>query len=313
MPLKVCLIGAGHMGRIHALKLSQMKDIHLTSIVDVNTAQAEEIAGQHQCCFYDTCSDAISGGARAAVIASTTDTHYPLAMELLNHNVHVFIEKPIAAEPAQARQMIDLATRKGLVLQVGHLERFSPPFRKAQPLINEPCFIEAYRISGFTGRSTDIDVIHDLMIHDIDLALSLAKSPVRTIEAHGTSVFTSMIDTARAQIEFENGCMASLTASRASTTKERSMKILQRDAFFSLDLALGSMYFTPTRPGGKRIAYRAKNPDPVNDELKSFFKTIHEKGKPLVDGEDGLRALLLANAISRRIEENGAGAKSHVI
>ncbi|OPY69226.1 MAG: Inositol 2-dehydrogenase [Syntrophorhabdaceae bacterium PtaU1.Bin034] len=308
MSLKLCLVGAGHMGRIHARKLARMKDVTLTCIVDVNEHQAGNVARECGVPEYRDYRHTLRNGVRAAVIASPTESHYPIARAFLEEGVHVFIEKPIAAEPAQARELIDLARKNNLTLQVGHLERFSPPFRKASAMIKTPLFIEAYRTSGFTGRSTDIDVIHDLMIHDIDLVLSLVNSDIAAISARGISVFTEKIDVANARVEFADGCVAIITASRASGTRERSFKVFDQDRYYSLNLATAHMFTSKKDKKGKMEAsiYKATSPDPVNSELREFVRAIRDKREVLVNGEDGLRALLLANTIKEHIEENRA-------
>ncbi len=309
MPLKVCLIGAGHMGRIHAQKLAAMKDVELVSVVDCDARQADETA--RTCGAAAACDirEPLARGLDAAVIASPTDTHYRVAAELIDRGVHVFIEKPIAAERREAEELIALARAKNVVLQVGHLERFSPPFRKASALISKPFLIEAYRTSTFTGRSTDIDVVFDLMIHDIDLALWLAKDRVKHVAAHGSPVFTTKIDVAHARIEFAGGCVASLTASRASQTKERSFSVATEQGYFSLNLGAGHMFSAMQNGGGKtrKRTYRALHPDPVKDELRAFVTAIKTGDTPVVTGEDGLRAILLAASIKTRIEQQLEG------
>ncbi len=306
MPIKVCLIGAGHMGRIHAQKLAQMKGVRLTRIVDADRARAAEAGQKHGVPSTDDFRDVLGNGTQAAVVASPTETHYPVASRLLETGVHVFVEKPIAVNPEEARKLITLARSKGLVLQVGHLERFSPPFRRALPLIDEPYSIETRRISGFTGRSTDIDVIYDLMIHDIDLVLSLKRGGVKRIVAHGTRVLTDKIDVANARIEFADGSAATLSASRVSVTRERSVEIVQKNRYFALNLAGGSMFLAERDAAGKRHVrvYTAAHPDPVNDELRAFVRAVRERGEALVSGEDGLRALAIADAIKKLIEEH---------
>jgi predicted dehydrogenase len=304
MPLKACLIGAGHMGRIHGQKLAAMKGVELVSVVDCDARQADETArtcGTAACDF----REALARGLQAAVIASPTDTHYDIAKELITRGVHVFIEKPIAAERREAEELIALARAHNVVLQVGHLERFSPPFRKASRLIRTPFLIEAYRTSAFTGRSTDIDVIFDLMIHDIDLVLSLAKEPVTRITAQGSPVMTTKIDVAHAHIEFAGGCAASLTASRVSQTKERSFSVATEEGYFWLNLGLGHLFSTVRNGNGniKRQTYRALRPDPVMDELTAFVTAVKTGRAPVVTGEDGLRAILLAGSIKNQIEQ----------
>jgi predicted dehydrogenase len=306
MPIKICLIGAGHMGRIHAQKLVRMKDVRLTRIVDADPTRAAEEGLKHGVPSADDFNDVLSNGLQAAVVASPTETHFPVARRLLEEGVHVFVEKPIATNPDEAQKLINLASKKGLILQVGHLERFSPAFRRALPLIDRPYSIEARRTSGFTGRSTDIDVIYDLMIHDIDLVMSLTQSKVERIVAYGTRVLTDRIDVAKARIEFADGAVATLTASRVSGTKERSVEIVQKNRYFALNLAEGSMYLAERDITGKRRvrAYATAHPDPVNDELRSFINVIKGRGTTLVSGQDGLRALTMAETIKKLIEEH---------
>ena len=183
-----------------------------------------------------------------------------------------------------------LARTKALILQVGHLERFSPSFRRALPFIINPISIETRRISGFTGRSTDIDVIYDLMIHDIDLVMSLMRADVTRIVARGAKVLTDRIDVANACIEFADGSTATLTASRVSGARERSLELVQKDRYIALNLAAGTMVCIDRSGRGKQTirAYTAARPDPVNDELRAFVKAIKGKGETLVCGEDGL-------------------------
>jgi len=308
MPLRLCLIGAGHMGRIHAQKLAGMNDVTLTSIIDTDPAQATETARSAGTVGATDYTRALKDGSQAAVIASPTETHYPIARLLLENGIHVFVEKPIAAHPAEARELIVLAKKKGLVLQVGHLERFSPPFRKAQTAIRAPFFIEARRIGPFTGRSTDIDVVHDLMIHDINLVLSLVKSDITRIDARGTPVLTEKIDVAHARIEFSGGCIATLTASRVSRMRERVFSVFEEDRYFSLNLAAGQMFSAKKGANGrmKLHTYQALRPDPVHDELKAFVSAVRYGTDVLVNGEDGLAALVLANTIQETIARHFA-------
>lgn len=308
MPLRLCLIGAGHMGRIHAQKLAGMNDVTLTSIIDTDPAQATETARSAGTVGATDYTRALKDGSQAAVIASPTETHYPIARLLLENGIHVFVEKPIAAHPAEARELIVLAKKKGLVLQVGHLERFSPPFRKAHTTIRNPLLIEARRIGPFTGRSTDIDVVHDLMIHDINLVLSLVKSDITRIDARGTPVLTEKIDVAHARIEFSGGCIATLTASRVSRMRERVFSVFEEDRYFSLNLAAGQMFSAKKGANGrmKLHTYQALRPDPVHDELKAFVSAVRYGTDVLVNGEDGLAALVLANTIQETIARHFA-------
>ena len=303
MPLRLCLIGAGHMGRIHARKLAGMKDVNLACVIDTDPEQASETARTYGAVSATQYARALEDGLQAAVIASPTETHYPVARLLLENGIHVFVEKPIAAHPAEARELIALARKKGLVLQVGHLERFSPPFRKAQTTVRDPLLIEARRIGPFTGRSTDIDVVQDLMIHDINLVLSLVKRDITRIDARGTPVLTEKIDVANARVEFAGGCIATLTASRVSRMRERVFTIFEEGRYFSLNLAAGQMFSAEKGTSGRmrRRTYQAVQPDPVHDELKAFVRAVRYGTEVLVNGEDGLAALVLAHTIKETI------------
>jgi predicted dehydrogenase len=311
MSMKVCVIGVGHMGRIHAEKLRDMEGVSLCGLADADRNSLEQVKTKHTAPrFID--HKQVLGLADAAVIATPTETHYAIAKDCLERGVHIFIEKPLTSTAEQARELIELARTKNLTLQVGHLERFSPAFREALRTINDPMFIEAQRISTFPNRSTDIDVIMDLMIHDIDLVLSVVKSNVIDVQAQGTPVVTDKIDVANARIEFGNGCVASLTASRASKKKERTFKVFQKDRYITLDLLKGKMTAAVREKNGSihLEEYQAERIDPVLDELVDFVEAIRQKRKPKVEGEHGLQALLLANLIKQATEKNLAGHRA---
>jgi predicted dehydrogenase len=311
MSMKVCVIGMGHMGRIHAEKLRDMAGVSLCGLADADRNSLEQAKTKHTAPRFVSHKEVLTI-AHAAVIATPTETHYSIAKDCLNSGIHVFMEKPITSTPEQARELIELARTKKLVLQVGHLERFSPAFRAALGTIKDPMFIEAQRISTFPNRSTDIDVIMDLMIHDLDLVLSIVKSDVTDVQAQGTPVVTDKIDVANARIAFGSGCIASLTASRASKKKERTFKVFQKDRYITLDLLKGKMSAAVREKNGAihLEEYQAERIDPVMDELADFVEAISQKRKPKVEGEHGLQALLLANLIKQAIEKNLAGQKT---
>lgn len=313
MPLKTGVVGIGHMGKIHASKLLGVEGVTLLGVADTADESLDEFAQQHETRCFRNHTDLFD--AEAVVIATPTETHYDIAKDFMEHGIHVFMEKPISATPEQARQLIDLADSHSLVFQIGHLERFSPPFVSAAPLITDPMFIEAQRLSPFTGRSTDIDVIFDLMIHDIDLTLSVVKSGIREIRAQGTPVVTGMIDAASARIEFESGCVANLTASRVSVERERMFRIFQKDRYLSIDLMKGKM-LAAVKNGSEGLTikdFQADHMDPVGEELREFVRSVRESKSPRVKGEDGLRALLVANDIKTEIERHLTGAGKHAL
>ena len=311
MPLRTGVIGVGHMGRIHTDKLKQMDGVQLIGVVDLDVAQASELAAKHGIPHFKT-YDKLLSAAEAVVIATPTQTHFDIARDVLKRGIHVFMEKPITSLVEEAQELIALAKAKDLVLQVGHLERFSPAFRKAFPLIHNPLFIEAHRISPFTGRSTDVDVVLDLMIHDLDLTLSIAKGEVTDVRAEGAPVVTNTIDMASARIEFSSGCVANITASRVSRNRERIFRIFQRDRYISLDLMKGKMSTAVKNREGvvEFEEYQAQSIDPVQDELRDFVEAVKDMRKPHVAGEHGLQALILANRVKTSIQEYLAKAEA---
>lgn len=313
MPLKIGVVGVGHMGKIHTLKLLGMEDVAVVGIADTTDQSLEMFAREHKTRCVKNHQELFD--AKAVVIATPTETHYDIARDFMEHGIHVFMEKPITATPEQASELISQASRRGLVFQIGHLERFSPPFVNAEPLITDPMFIEAQRLSPFTGRSTDIDVIFDLMIHDIDLTLSVVNSDVREIRAQGTPVVTSKIDAASARIEFTSGCVANLTASRVSVERERIFRVFQKDRYLSIDLMKGKM-LAAVKNGHEQLTikeFEAERMDPVGEELSDFVRSVRESRKPRVEGEHGLRALVVANDIKAEIERHLSGAGEHAL
>jgi predicted dehydrogenase len=303
MPLKLCVVGAGHMGKIHARKLASMKDVSLSGIIDINMRASQELANQLDVPAADSLNTHFTKDLQGVIIASTTESHFVMARTFMKKGIHVFLEKPITTEIREAEELIRLAKEMGLVLQVGHLERFNPPFRKALTFINQPLLIETRRTSGFTGRSIDIDVVLDLMIHDIDLVLSLKKEiPITHLQAWGSRIHTENADLATARIEFDDGSIAILTASRVSLYKERALEITEKDRHISVDLALGHMVAHVQNSKRRRSRYIFSKSDPVKNELQAFVKAIKERKEALVNGEDGLRALLMAKQITTQIE-----------
>lgn len=235
-PLRTAVVGAGHLGRIHARILSGLEGFSLVGVADPVEANRRETAAAYQT---EACADyrQLLGRIDAAVVATPTKYHHAVALELLNEGVHLLVEKPLASTRAEADELVDAARRHGALLQVGHVERFNPAFNAALPHLRDPKYIEAVRRGSFSFRSTDIGVVLDLMIHDIDLVLSLVQSPVRRVEALGVSLFGQHEDVANARLYFESGCIASLNASRASHTAARTMQIWSRQTFAGLDFA----------------------------------------------------------------------------
>jgi predicted dehydrogenase len=302
MPLEVAIVGTGHMGRIHLGKLHAFKGVRVAGIADIDTAALSELSKKYHVPYYTDYHD-ITDGLNGVVIATPTDTHYSIAKWFMEKGVHVFIEKPITLSVGQAKRLVSLASEKGLTFQVGHLERFNPAFRKAQRLIRAPLVIEACRISPFTGRSTDIDVVLDVMIHDLDLVLSLIGADVKAIQASGIALVTDKLDAAHARIGFTNGSIANIFASRIAAKRERMLTVFEKGRSFCIDFMQGKLTTgTKKHGGGIHIEeYTSDRIDPVQDELTGFIKAMKGNAQQGVTGEDGLGALILANKIRQHI------------
>ena len=302
MPVNVAVIGLGHMGRIHLSKLCAFEGVTVSGICDIDDERAREYGTQYSVPVCTAYSDAING-ASCAVIATPTESHYTIARECLERGVHVFLEKPITVLPEEARELVDLARSRGLVLQVGHLERLNPALTRALPRVTKPLLIETRRVSPFTGRSTDVDVVLDLMIHDLDLVLSLAHGTVQDVSAQGICFVSRLYDTVNARVEFSDGCVASLMASRAAAHRERSITIYEERQTFYVDLMQGKLV-TVTSTGDQKTGtteFTCDQMDPVKDELLQFVMAAAGHGTPSVSGVDGLKALELANRIRDHI------------
>jgi predicted dehydrogenase len=234
--LKVGVIGTGYLGKFHAEKYAGMEDAELVGVVDINQNQAVEIAKKHGVHAYFR-PEEILGKVDAVSIVVPTPLHYQVSRMFLEHDVDVLIEKPITTTLKEADSLIDLAESRGLIIQVGHMERFNPAVIALEDVLKTPMFIESHRLSQFQPRGTDVDVVLDLMIHDIDIILNLVKSEITNIQAAGIAVITPHGDIANARLEFASGCVANVTASRISLKNERKLRLFQRDAYISVDFA----------------------------------------------------------------------------
>jgi predicted dehydrogenase len=302
MPLKIALIGAGHMGKIHLQKLLNIEGVQVVAAVDADNMLADDITQKYGIPFFSDYSG-ILNDLKAVVIASSTETHYEIARFFLENNVHVFIEKPITSDITDASDLVRLADTKNLTLQIGHLERFNPAYKKSLPFIQNPLFIEARRTSNFTGRSSNIDVVLDLMIHDIDLVLSITKSDVKDVRAYGTSFVGDTLDMVNTTIEFMNGCVANLFANRIAAQRERAIFVFEKDRNVYIDMLNGKSVLNIKNGDGEieTTEYVSEKIDSVMDELLEFVFSIKGEKKPSVRGEDGLKALMLANRIKEHI------------
>ena len=305
MPIKMALVGCGHMGKIHLQKLSSFDEIQIAGIVDVDTKRANDLAQPINVPAFNNYKKLL-GNVDGVIIATPTETHYQIAKDFLKSRTHILLEKPITSRQDQAQELIDLAQARQLILQVGFLERFNPAFSKILPIIKKPLLIESRRSSEFTGRSTDIDVVLDLMIHDIDLILSIVREDVCDIRAQGVSFITDKLDMASARIEFSNGCIADLNASRISSKKERTLTVFEGNQIFFIDLLNRRVVYS-AKEQNKDIDTEEYTVDPIDAvkyEISLFIQSILTGTAPIVRGEDGLRALTLADQVKQRIAEN---------
>ena len=304
MSLKIAVVGLGHMGKIHLNKLLTFEGVEVSAIVDTDTALAGETSRKTGVRLYENWQDAIRL-CDAVIIATPTEIHHAIGKAFLDAGKHVFMEKPITVSPAHAQELIDIATGDNLIFQIGHLERFNPAFSHGLPFIHKPILIDAVRTSPFTGRSIDVDVVLDLMIHDLDLLLSLIHDEICELHAQGVCFMTDKLDVVSARIEFSGGCIANLMASRISSKKERMLTIYEEGKSLSIDLLQGKCVSLIKNPTGTvdTVEYTAAYVDPVQDELLEFIGSILGEKTPSVTGIDGLRALALAARIQEYITE----------
>ena len=303
--LRVAVIGVGYLGNFHAQKYASLDTVELVGVVDADPARAQEVAQACNTTAYDQYQSLI-GLVDAVSVVVPTQMHYQVAKDFLAAGVHVLIEKPITVTVEQADELIALAEQQNLVLQVGHLERFNPVLMAAGEALTEPLFVDSVRIAPFKPRGTDVNVVLDLMIHDIEIIQHLVKSPVATIDAVGAPVLTGEEDIANARITFENGCVANVTASRISFKSERKMRIFQRDSYLTLDfqhkkLMIAKKGDGEMLPGVPNISINEEEfgqSDPLLLEICSFITAIRQGTKPLVTGTDGRMALETALTIN---------------
>ena len=311
-PIRCAVVGAGHFGRFHAQKYAAMPDVELVAIVDADGARAEALARELGTRAQTSLQDVI-GRIDAASVAVPTQAHHDVAAELLDAGIHVLIEKPIASTLAEADALIALAQRRGCVLQVGHLQRFLLRRMEIQARVSKPVFIEATRIAPFKPRGTDVGVVLDLMIHDIDLILALVGAPVVSVDAVGAPVVTASEDLVNARLRFANGCVASVTASRIGFKTERRMRIFQPASYLSIDLAERRLVEIkrgdgpPLLPGMPGIAREEKvypDGDDLAAEIADFVSCVRDGKPPLVSGADGRRALETAIKVTQSLSES---------
>lgn len=312
--LRCAVVGAGYLGRFHAQKYAALANCELVGIADPSADARERLRAELGVRGFAEYRE-LFGRVDAVSIATPTALHHPVARDFLEAGIHVLVEKPITATADEARELIAIAAARGCVLQVGHLERFNPVILATAHELSNPRFIESNRLAPFKPRGTDVSVVLDLMIHDIDLIEHIVRSPIASIDAIGAPVFTDEIDIANARIRFANGCVADVTASRISLKAERKLRVFQTDAYLSIDLQQKLLTIV-RRPavfdegGIPKVDLQERSFDPGDallDEIRSFLGVVESGGRPVVSGEDGLRALETANRIVELVDR-GSGA-----
>jgi len=317
--LQVAVVGVGSFGRNHARVYKELasEGAVLAAIVDTDISRARAVAAEFGGQAFGSVSDMLAcfPAVKAVSVAVPTVTHLPTARELMERGVDVLIEKPLAVSVAEADTLISLARQHGRVAQVGHLERFNPAVRATWALLTRPMFFEVHRLSVFSPRSLDVDVVLDLMVHDLDIVLKMANSPVRELRAVGLPVLTGKVDIASVRVEFESGCVANFTASRISTERVRKLRFFQPAQYVSLDYSrrdVFSLSVRPTEGGMPEIApYKPEvsTEEPLRAELSSFLKAVRQRKTPEVTLEDGRAALALAIEIQQQMAEHHARAR----
>ncbi len=318
--LKIGVFGAGHLGKIHMQQWREVEGIELIGFFDPNDENAATAIAQYQVPRYDDMEQMIAD-ADALDIVSTTTTHYDIAKQCLLNGKHIFIEKPLANTLEEGSELVQLVKEANVKCQVGHVERYNPAYRALEDELLQPMFIEAHRLAQFNPRGTDVSVILDLMVHDIDIIMHLVKSPVKRISASGVSVISETADIVNARIEFDNGCVANLTASRISLKKMRKMRLFQRDAYIGIDFLEkktevirlkdgaekgGPLDFPIDMPSGDKKLISVQVPDVVlsnaiREELASFAASILEDKPVTVSVYDGFQAMDVAHQILKKM------------
>jgi len=321
--VKVGVIGVGHLGSLHSKMYSEIESVNFIGVFDVDTVKRDEIAKKYKVKAFGKIDDLLQE-VDALSIATVTTSHYDVAKMVLEAGKHILVEKPITSTLTEADELIALAKEKKRLIQVGHIERFNPAIVSLEEYQLNPMFIESHRLAQFNPRGTDVAVVLDLMIHDIDIILSLVDSPVKQIDANGVAVVSDTPDIANARLQFENGCVANVTASRISRNKMRKMRMFQSNAYIAIDFQLGSadvfrlgnegegsiwstMLLGQIGEGKKKrnIIYEQPEIKKINAlkyELESFVKAILNNTRPIVNGEDGRKALDVAQQIMNKIQ-----------
>jgi predicted dehydrogenase len=311
--LRVGVVGVGYLGKFHAEKYARMDGVELAGVVDTDASQAEKVAAAVSTTPYFEYKH-LFGKVDAVSIVVPTSEHFAVCKDFLEKDVDVLVEKPMTTTLEEADELIRISEKRNLILQVGHLERFNPAVVALKDILDTPMFIESHRLSMYKNRGTDVSVVHDLMIHDIDIIINIVRSDIETLRAAGVSVISEHVDIANARLEFENGCVANITASRISMKNERKLRLFQKNAYISVDFANHEITvisrngerdtdFIPGM-GIKKISF-AKG-DALDDELKSFIKAIRRRETPEVTGQMGRDALETVLSVMEQIRKTSS-------
>ncbi len=304
--IRTGVVGVGHLGSVHARILATLEESQLVGVYDIISERAQAVARQWNVQAFPSL-EALLEAVEAVSVVTPTETHYPVARRVLEAGRHLFLEKPMTQHLEEARALVDLARRQGVRFQVGHVERFNPAVLAVRDWVHNPRFIESHRLTLFPGRGTDVDVVLDLMIHDLDLVLYfVGPQEIEFLDAVGVPVLTHKVDIANARLRFKNGCTVNLTASRVYSSHMRKFRIFQRDTYISLDTRKKDVEVYILRDGTVLPYFPEvdRSQEPLALELRAFLQAIQHRQDPPVTGEDGLRALELAHRILDTIHEN---------
>ena len=302
--IKVGVIGVGYLGQHHARLYSELEGAHLVGVADTDMVRCQEIASKYNCQAFDDYKQLVSQVDAVSVVVPTV-YHYIVAMEAIEEGKDILLEKPITSTLDEAESLIEEADKRGIILQVGHLERFNSGLIELAKIIDNPSYIESQRHSPFLGRGTDVDVTVDLMVHDIDIILSMVHSEIVELKAQGIKVLTDNIDLAHAWVEFKNGCVAVASASRIASARQRKLKVFQHDMYMELDYQSHEIvYYGRGKKDIEQQVIIAEAKEPLKEELLSFLQCVRVRKKPLVSGYEGKEALKIALKISE-VVKNG--------
>ncbi|MCX7625245.1 MAG: Gfo/Idh/MocA family oxidoreductase [Candidatus Sumerlaeaceae bacterium] len=311
--IRVGVVGVGHLGQHHARVYAELQNCELVGVADIDARAAQKIAKQFKTQAWTDYRELL-GRVDACSIVVPTIYHYPIARDFLEHGVHVLVEKPITTTVDEAQNLIDLAREKQLILQVGHIERFNTAIMRLKQIVRDPAFIEAHRLGPYDPRVKDVGVVLDLMIHDLDIILQLVNAPIERVEAAGVGVYGDKEDIANARIHFANGCIANLTASRVTPVRKRKIRVFQPNAYISIDyieqeVEIYRRIKNPNAASGTpnvtivRTKETLKKQEPLKLELQHFLECVERGVEPMVKGEHGRDALVLAVDITKLISD----------